>query len=47
MEEDQFDCGPGVSRREEGEESGDWGTTLFVGSKGSRGWRSLGEPGSS
>lgn len=30
--------------KEEQEEEGDWGMTLAVGSKGRRGWRSLGKP---
>lgn len=31
--------------KEEEEEKGDWGITLDLGSKGSRGWMSLGKPG--
>lgn len=34
----------GDEGKEEGEEEGDWGMTLAVGSKGSSGWRSLGKP---
>lgn len=34
----------GEEGKEEDEEEGDRGMTLAVGSKGSRGWRSLGKP---